>query len=168
MNILETTRTILREITADDAAFILDLLNQPSFINNIGDRGVRTVEQSREFIDNRFRASYEKFGFGLYSIELEETGAPIGICGFVKRDFLPDADLGFALLPQYERQGYAFESATAMLSYGRKNLRLKRILAITSPHNEASGKLLEKLGFHFDKMIQPGDGSEELKLFVSE
>jgi RimJ/RimL family protein N-acetyltransferase len=157
VKIVETERLNIREITERDAEFILDLLNQPSFINNIGDRGVRTVEQAGEFIENRFRASYGKFGFGLYAVELKETGAPIGICGFVKRDYLPDADIGFA-----------FESATAILKYGRKKLILKRILAITSPHNEASGKLLEKLGFHFDKMIQSGDGSEELKLFVSE
>lgn len=168
MKIFETARLILREIVESDDEFILDLLNQPSFIKNIGDRGVRTVEQTREFIENRFRASYKKFGFGLYAVDLKETGEKIGICGFVKRDFLSHADLGFALLPQFERQGYAFEAAAAMLEYGRKELGLKRIFAITAPHNDASGKLLKKLDFHFEQIIQPANGAEELKLFISE
>ena len=163
MKILETERLNVREITESDAEFILDLLNQPSFINNIGDRGVRNVEQAEEFIENRFRASYGKFGFGLYTVELKETGAPIGICGFVKRDYLPDADIGFAFLPQYERRGYGFESASAMLDYGRETLGFEKVAAIVSPHNEASAKLLEKLGLHFEKMIKPD--TEELKLF---
>lgn len=163
MMILETERLKIREITESDAGFILDLLNQPSFINNIGDRNVRTLEQSAEFIENRFRAAYAKFGFGLYAVELKETGAPIGICGFVKRDYLADADIGFAFLPQYERRGYGFESASAMLDYGRETLNFKQVAAIVSPHNEASAKLLEKLGLHFEKMIKPD--AEEIRLF---
>jgi RimJ/RimL family protein N-acetyltransferase len=163
VKILETNRLNIREITESDAEFILDLLNQPSFINNIGDRGIRTIEQAKEFIENRFRASYGKFGFGLYAVEFKETGAPIGICGFVKRDYLPDADIGFAFLPQYERRGYGFESASAMLDHGRETLGFEKVAAIVSPHNEASAKLLEKLGLHFEKMIKTD--TEELKLF---
>lgn len=165
MKILETNRTILREIVRSDAEFILDLLNQPSFIKNIGDRNVRSVDESREFIENRFRASYQTFNFGLWAIELKETGTAIGICGFVKRDFLPDADIGFALLPQFERRGYTFEAASASMKYGAEKLNLKRVLAITSKNNEASGKLLEKLGFRFERLIEPAPDDEELKLF---
>lgn len=166
--ILETERLILREIEQADEAFILDLLNQPSFIRYIGDRNVRTLEQSREFIENRFRASYQTFNFGLWAVELKEDRTPIGICGFVRRDSLPDADIGFAFLPQFERKGFAFESADATMKYGRKTLGLNRILAITSQNNESSGKLLKKLGFKFEHLIKMPHADEELKLFSSE
>jgi [ribosomal protein S5]-alanine N-acetyltransferase len=166
VKILETERLILREIVESDDEFMLDLLNQPSFIKYIGDRNVRTLEQSREFIESRYRKSYAENGFGLYAVELKEDQTPIGICGFVKRDTLPDADIGFAFLPQFEKKGYAFESASAVMKMGREVLDLKRVLAITSQDNESSGRLLEKLGFEFDGLIESGD--EELKLFSSE
>jgi RimJ/RimL family protein N-acetyltransferase len=172
MKILETERLILREIVETDAAFMLDLLNQPSFIKYIGDRNVRNLEQAREFIENRYRASYAEHGFGLYAVELklqisdsrfQIPNQAIGICGFVKRDTLPDADIGFAFLPQFERKGYAFESADAVMKYGKDVLGLKRVLAITTQNNESSGKLLEKLGFKFDNLIE--SNGETLKLF---
>lgn len=164
MTILETDRLILREMNAGDAAFILDLLNQPSFIKYIGDRGVRDLDGSRDFIENRYRASYSVNGYGLYTVELKETSRQIGMCGFVKRDTLPGPDIGFAFLPQYEKKGYAYESAAAVMDYGREILGFDRVLAITTIDNEASGKLLEKLGFAFDKFTE-SDG-ETLKLFT--
>lgn len=165
MKILDTDRLILREILETDGEFILDLLNQPSFIKYIGDRRVRSVEGAGEFIKTRFMESYQQFGFGLWAVELKETCEPIGICGFVKRDSLPEADIGFALLPQFERKGYAFESAAATLLYGKERLNFNRVLAITSKDNFASGKLLEKLGFSFERFIKMTDDSEEIKLF---
>jgi len=165
MKILETERTILREVTRDDAEFVLDLLNQPSFIKFIGDRNVRTIAEARDYIESRFTESYKKFGFGMWAVELKENNAPIGICGFVKRDSLPDADIGFAFLPQYERKGYAFESAVAVMKYGRNILQLKRVLAITSKDNESSGRLLGKLNFKFERLIVLPDDDEELNLF---
>jgi RimJ/RimL family protein N-acetyltransferase len=169
MKILETERLVLREInSADDAEFILELLNSPGFIKYIGDRGVRTAEQSREFIDGRLRKSYTDNGFGLYAVELTADGTRLGICGFVKRDGLDHADIGFAFLPQFEKKGYAVESARAVMEYGRTILGLERVLAITSPDNEGSGRLLAKLGFTFDKLITLPNGDEQVKLFVSE
>ena len=165
MKILETERLILREIVETDAEFILDLLNQPSFIKYIGDRNVRTAEQAREVIEKRYRQSYLEHGFGFYTVELKENDAPIGFCGFVKRDFLPDVDFGFAFLPQYEGKGYAFESAHALMKYGRDVLGLNRLLAITTPDNERSGRLLAKLGFKFESLIETPNHNEELKLF---
>jgi RimJ/RimL family protein N-acetyltransferase len=167
VKILETERTILREIVEADAEFILDLLNQPSFIKYIGDRNVRSIEEARKFIENRFRQSYREHGFGLYAVEIKETNAPIGICGFVRRESLPDADIGFAFLPQYEKKGYAFESADAVMKYGREVLGLKRVLAITSQNNENSGKLLAKINFKFERLIELPHDAEELKLFSS-
>lgn len=168
MKILETERLVLREIAATDDAFILDLLNQPSFIKYIGDRKVRDSEQARDFIETRYRKSYADNGYGLYAVVLKETGEPIGMCGFVKRDGLPDVDIGFAFLPQFEKKGYALESADAAMKYGRENLGLKRVLAITSQNNESSMKLLGKLGFKFDKLVRLPNDTEEINMFVYE
>lgn len=165
MKILATERTILREITSDDAAFVLDLLNQPSFIKYIGDRQVRTIDEAREYIESRFAESYRKFGFGMWAVVLKETSQIVGLCGFVKRDGLPEADIGFALLPQFEGKGYAFESASAAMLYGRDVLKLPRVLAITSQHNANSQKILEKIGLKFERLITLPGNAEELKLF---
>lgn len=168
MKILETERTILREVTIDDAEFILDLLNQPSFIKYIGDRNVRTIAGTVEYIGSRFANSYRQFGFGMWAVESKETGAPVGICGFVRRDSLPAADIGFAFLPQYCSQGYAFESADAAMKYGRDVLGFERVLAITSLDNETSARLLEKINFKFESLIKLPHDTQELKLFSSD
>jgi RimJ/RimL family protein N-acetyltransferase len=169
MKIIETERTMLRKLTVDDAEFMLDLLNQPSFIKYIGDRNVRNLEQAADYIETRFIASYKKYGFGLYLVELkskiQNLNSKIGINGFVKRDSLPDADIGFAFLPQFCGQGYAFESSVGVMDYGRNILGLKRVLAITSQDNESSGKLLEKIGLKFERLIKQPHDDNELKLF---
>lgn len=168
MKILETERLILREIVESDSEFILDLLNQPTFIKYIGDRNVRDLKQARDYIESRFTTSYRENGFGLYAIELKETNEVNGICGFVRRDTLPDADIGFALLPQFEGKGYAFESAAAVMKYGREVLNLQRVLAITTQDNESSVRLLEKLGFKFERLIKLPHDAEKLRLFSSD
>src|ERR1700704_4791358 len=111
MTILETDRLLLRKLTADDAEFILDLLNQPSFLQFIGDKGVRTLDDARQYILAGPVASYERFGFGLYLTALKESQVSIGICGLIKRETLEDVDVGFAFLPQFWSKGYAFEAA---------------------------------------------------------
>jgi RimJ/RimL family protein N-acetyltransferase len=173
VEILKTERLVLRELDPDiDAGFIFELLNTPKFLKYIGDRGVRSVGEAAEFIEARYRQMYLDHGYGLYTVVLKEDGIPalaceqIGVCGFVKRENLPHADLGFAFLPQFERRGYGFESAKGVMTYGRTTLGLTTVLAITSLDNDASGKLLEKLGFEFDKIIESGE--ETLKLYRSE
>jgi RimJ/RimL family protein N-acetyltransferase len=168
VKILETKRLTLREIVQTDDKFILDILNQPSFIKYIGDRKVRNLAQAAKYIESRFTRSYNENGFGMYLVELKTNNEPIGLCGFVKRDSLPEADIGFAFLPQFEKNGYALESAAAMMKYGREKLNLKRVLAITTQDNESSVRLLEKLNFKFNGLItQPGD-TQELNLFYSD
>ena len=166
MKVLETDRLTLRRLTLADAEFILQLLNEPSFIRFIGDRGVRTVEDARKYILQGPIASYEHFGFGLYLTEMTATGTPVGICGLLKRDTLPEADIGFAFLPAFWRQGYAFESAAAVITHGKDKLGQKRILAITSPENDASIKLLEKLGFRFEQVTKLAEDAPEVNLFA--
>jgi len=166
VKILETERLVVRHISPDDAEFIVDLLNQPSFLKYIGDRGVRTPEEARQFILDGPMASYEQFGFGLFMVELEEAGRPIGICGLLKREGLEDVDIGFAFLPQFWSQGYAFEAASAVMDYGKGSLGLDRIVAIASPDNDRSFKLLEKLGLRFERLIRLSEDQPEIKLFV--
>ncbi len=167
MKILETERLLLRRLTAGDAAFILELLNEPAFLENIGDRGARTLADARRYIARGPVASYRKFGFGLYLVELKDSGAPIGICGLLKRESLEDVDIGFAFLRRYWSQGYARESAAAVMHYGWTTLRLQRIVAITKPTNQASIALLEKLGLRFEKIIALPNHGGENKLFAA-
>jgi RimJ/RimL family protein N-acetyltransferase len=165
---IETVRLSLRRLTADDAEFILELLNEPPFIQNIGDRGVRTPADAALYILNGPVASYQKHGFGLDLVELKASRVPIGICGFLKRDFLDDADIGFAFLQRFWSQGYAHEAASAVMQHGRNVLGLKRILAVTAPDNPSSIRLLGKIGLRFDKMIGTPGAEEPGRLFTSD
>ena len=167
MNIIETERLILREFTLDDSAFMLNLLNQPSFIQFIGDRGVRTMDDARKMILTRYLEAYTRLGFGIYLTLLKEDQTPIGICGLIKRDELEDVDIGYAFLPQYWSKGYAFESASAVLTYARNVLEIKRVLGITTMDNHSSIRVLEKLGFKFQRMVKLSEDNVVLKLFES-
>jgi len=164
MKILETERLVLRQFTFEDADFILRLLNEPSFIQNIGDRGVRTLEDARSYILRVPIASYEKNGFGLYLVILKESGQSIGMCGLIKRDQLEDVDIGYAFLPEYWSKGYAVEAALAVKEYAREVVGLKRLIAITDPENQASIRVLEKIGLRFEKMVRLSEDDIELKL----
>ena len=166
MNVLETDRLNLRRISTDDAEFILQLLNEPSFLQFIGDRGVRTLDDARNYIRNGPMASYERFGVGLYLTELKEPRVPIGMCGLLKRDTLEDVDIGFAFVPQYWKQGYAMESAAAVMAHAKDVLGLNRLAAITSLENETSIALLLKLGMRFEKLTRLTEEAPEIKLFI--
>jgi ribosomal-protein-alanine N-acetyltransferase len=166
--VLETERLTLRHATTADDRFIFELVNDPAFIRNIGDRGVRTLADAERYVLDGPIASYEKFGFGMYVVEVRESGTPIGLCGFVKRDWLPDVDIGFAFLPQYRSQGYARESASAVRRYGHEVLGLTRIVAIVSPENADSIRLLEKIGLRFEGMVRPVNEDTDIKLFATE
>ncbi len=155
-------------MTGDDAEFILKLVNEPSFLRFIGDKGVRKHADAVKYIQTGPLASYERFGFGLYLVELKETGVPIGMCGLVKRDSLPDVDVGFAFLPAFWSKGYAFEAAAAVKYYARSVLSITRLVAITNPDNESSIKLLEKIGLRFERMIRLSEDASEIKLFASD
>lgn len=165
MKILETERLILREYQIEDAPFIFKLLNTPTWLKYIGDRGVYNVEDAEKYITNRLRKSYAESGFGFWMTELKASGTPVGMCGLVKRDTLEYVDIGFAFLPEFERKGFGSESASATLDFAKNQLKLNRIVAITVPENVNSIKLLEKIGLSFEKMIQDGEDEEELMLF---
>lgn len=165
MTVLGTERLILREFTVEDAEFILALLNEPSFLRYIGDKKVRELEDAGQYILNGPVASYERNAFGLYLVELRESHTPMGMCGLIQREELPDPDIGFAFLPEFWNKGFAFEAATAVLQDARERRRLERILAITSLDNEASIGLLQRLGFTFEREIRLAADREPVKLF---
>ena len=162
--VLETERLVLRRFAAGDSAFILRLLNEPSFIENIGDRGVRTLEQAERYLADGPIESYRRHGHGLWLVALKETLQPIGMCGLLKRDQLPDVDLGYAFLPEFWSSGYAHESARAVLDWAGSR-RIGRILAIVSPGNAPSIRLLEKLGFAFERLTAMSPGASDVAVY---
>jgi ribosomal-protein-alanine N-acetyltransferase len=166
VTVIITPRLVLRELNADDAAFILELLNEDDFVRFIGDKGVRTLADAREYIDKGPADSYVRNGFGLYAACLRD-GTALGICGLVKRDGLVAPDLGFAFLSRHRSKGYALESSQAVLERGREAFKLQRILAVTTPDNHRSIGLLQKVGFEYEGMIRLSDDAGELKLFGS-
>ncbi|MGG0814200.1 GNAT family N-acetyltransferase [Paenibacillus alvei] len=167
MTVFETSRLILRELATDDAAFMLRLLNDEAWHRYIGDRGIRTVEGARDYIVNGPMESYQRRGFGLFLTVLKGEKVPIGICGLIKRDSLQDVDIGFAFLPEFRGQGYAYEAAAATLEYGLTKLDLERIVAITSLDNERSGHLLKKIGMKLEGVVHLPGGNEEVKLYAT-
>ena len=153
MLILETPRLSVERFTLDDAAFILRLLNDPSFILHVADKGVRTLADAEAYLSSGPLAHYERHGFGLWRVSERGTGVPVGMCGLIKRDAFEDVDVGYALLTEFSGQGYATEAARAVVAYARDHLALRRLVAVVGMGNERSIRLLEKLGFGFERMV---------------
>jgi ribosomal-protein-alanine N-acetyltransferase len=168
LNTLETGRLRLREFSADDSQFIIELLNEPSFIRNIGDRNVHNTEDAHRYLQNGPLASYAKNGFGLYAVILKETSELIGMCGLIKRDQLQDVDIGYAFLPRFWSKGYALEAVSAVKSHGRDVVGLKRLVAIVDPGNDPSIRVLEKIGMKFEEMVKLSEDDIERKLFATD
>jgi RimJ/RimL family protein N-acetyltransferase len=165
--VLRTERLVLRQLSSDDAPFILRLLNEPSWLENIGDKGVRTAADAQRYIETGPVEMYRRLGFGLYQVRLTISDEPIGLCGLLKRETLADVDLGFAFFPEFWGNGYAGEAAAVVLSYARDRLGLARIVAITALNNDPSRRVLEKLGFELERSVRLEAGGEELLLYGS-
>jgi RimJ/RimL family protein N-acetyltransferase len=164
IEILQTERLKLREFNLKDAAFIITLLNTPTFIKYIGDKKIKTTADAEKYLQTGPLLSYTENGFGLWLFSLKQNKKPIGMCGLIKREGLEDVDIGFAMLPEYENNGYAYEIAKAVMHYGKTTLGLKRIIAITTKNNKRSGNLIKKIGLRFEKTIRLGADKEELML----
>ena len=165
MTVLETERLVLRWQTEDDAAFIRELVNEPAWKRFIGDRQVHTLDDARAYIRRSATDLYARQGFGFYLVERKADGAPVGICGLIKRDYLEDVDVGYALLSRYRGQGYAREATAGVLAYAHEALGLGRILAVTDGDNHRSIRLLEQLGMTFERLVESPEVGE-LKLFA--
>ncbi len=166
MKVLETDRLIIRHMTIDDAGFMRRLLNEPSWVQFIGDRGVKTIEDARNYILTGPLQMQARLGFSFYVVELKLTGCAAGICGLAKREYLDDVDIGYALLPEYCGLGYAHEASAAVLEYAKTTLGLERVVATTRVHNHPSAKLLVKLGLQFETTIQHPEDGRALQLYA--
>jgi RimJ/RimL family protein N-acetyltransferase len=165
MRVLETERLVLRWLTNDDAEFILTLVNEPAWKLHTGDNGIRALEDAVKYIE-KLTSMYTRLGFGLYLVELKETGRAVGICGLIKRESLEDVDIGYALLREFWSNGCALESAKAVLAWGQNKFQLARVVAISSKNNDASAKLLAKLGFRLERMTKLKVDGDEVKLYA--
>ena len=164
---IDTDRLTLRHLDAEqDAEFVLRLLNEPSFLRHIGDRGVRTLDDARAYVANGPAASYARHGFGLYLAARRDDGAKVGICGLVKRDALDDVDIGFSLLPEHWGRGYAIEAAAAVMEHARRDCGLARLAGVVNPDNAASIRVLTKLGMTFERPVRLADGAPEIHLYA--
>src|SRR5687768_8461812 len=162
---LETARLTLRRLDFDDAPFLIGLLNQPSFIAHIGDRGVRNVEDANRYLRDGPMSMYQRYGFGLWHLSQRSDGAPIGMCGLLRRDTLPDVDVGYALLPQFWGRGFAFEAVEATLRHGADKFGLQRVIGVVSEGNTASIRVLEKVGMRYEGMISMRAGEPDVRLY---
>ncbi|TQV74743.1 GNAT family N-acetyltransferase [Aliikangiella marina] len=166
MALIETDRLILRDFTLDDAAFVLNLVNEPSWLENIGDKNVHNLQDAEDYILNGPMKSYQENGYGLYMAELKLKSVPVGMCGLVKRDFFVEPDVGFAFLPEYWGLGFASESAKAVLEFARDELSIDRVLGITNIDNRGSMRVLEKIGLKYDKIVDLPGYQEQSRLFI--
>ena len=167
MSVLQTRRLVLRELSLDDAPFILELVNEPAFIRFIGDKGVRDIASAQDYITKGPLASYARHGYGLWLVQKMDSQESIGICGLVKRDTLLDVDIGYAFLARFRSQGYAFESACAVKDYAIHRMGFKRLLGVTDQDNLMSIKVLEKIGLKYERLVRLADGGPELMLFAA-
>jgi RimJ/RimL family protein N-acetyltransferase len=163
--ILHTDRLLLRDFTEGDAAFMLGLFNDPAFHRFIGDKGVRTEDAAREYLTTYYISSYALHGFGPYCVILKQSGAPIGMCGILKRPWLADPDIGYAFLPEYRGRGFAAEAGRAVVQYAQEVVGLARLVAIIDNENQDSIKLISSLGFTFEAMVRETPDKPELALF---
>lgn len=166
MPVLETERLLLRRFTLDDAPFILTLVNDPAWLEHIGDRNVHSLDDARAYLRRGAMDMYERVGFGMYVMELRETGEAVGTCGLIRREGLEDVDLGFAMLPRHRGKGLALEAARAVLQYATGTLGMDRVVAIVSGANDRSIRILEAIGMRFEKKVRlPGD-DEDVPLYA--
>ena len=168
MTVIETERLLLTRLSYDHCEFISELVNEPSFKRYIGDKDVHSQEDARRYLREGPIGSYEQHGYGLFLVSVRESDMPAGICGLVKREEFDDPDLGFAFLNRYRRRGYASESARAVLEYGFNELGLRRIIAMADPDNEPSVRLLERLGFVYEREVRMPDDDQDISLFAIE
>jgi RimJ/RimL family protein N-acetyltransferase len=163
--ILETERLILSELTINDAPFFYDLVNDPAWIQFIGDRNIKTRADAENYLNMKIIPSYKKNGFGFYLVSRKEDNTSIGICGLIDREGLEHVDVGYAFLPEFRGIGFAFEATKSVLGFAKNDLQLDPVVAITNEDNIKSYQLLERLGLKFDKIIQLADDPVKCRLY---
>ncbi|MDH7447362.1 GNAT family N-acetyltransferase [Aquimarina sp. 2201CG14-23] len=165
MGHLETERLILKPATLADASFYLELLNTPKWIQNIGDRNVKSIAEAKNYIAEKMTPQLERLGYSNYTVIRKLDNKKLGCCGLYDREGIEGVDIGFAFLPDFEGKGYAYESALKIKEVGISEFGIQKISAITIPANKSSQKLLEKLEFTFIKIINIPNDDEDLMLY---
>jgi len=161
----ETERLFLKPTSVEDAEFIFELLNSPNWIKNIGDRNINSINDAKKYIQTKMLPQLTKLGYSVYTLILKQDNMKIGTCGFYDREGIKGIDIGFALLPEYEKKGYAFDSTRKLMNVALKEFGIKEISAITTEENISSKKLLQKLGFEPNGIIKLPNDDEELLLY---
>ena len=161
----ETDRLLLRPTSKEDAAFILELVNTPKWLKFIGDRNVKTIDDAIAYIESRITPQFERLGYANYTVIRKSDNAKLGSCGLYDREGLEGIDIGFAFLPEYEKQGYAFESANKLKEIAGSAFGLNTLSAITVKENVSSQNLLKKLGFKYSGSRKISEEGEELMVF---
>ena len=164
--LMKTERLQLRPVTLEDADLMLAIWNDPAFVRFVGDRGVRTLEQSVKALEDGAMRLFKEYGFGPYRVSLRSDDSAVGICGIFAREGMIEPDIGFSVLPEYCRCGYAYEAATAVVNYARENLKLPKLTAIVSPDNAASVGLIKKLGLQFERMLRLPGEEKDISLYA--
>ncbi len=168
MTVLETERLLLSRLSYDDCEFIFELVNEHSFKRFIGDKNVNSLDDARRYLREGPIMMYDKFGYGLFLVNLRGAARSAGICSLVKREAFDAPDIGFAFLERYRDNGYATESAKAVLAHGFEVLNLKRIIALADADNETSVRLLERLGFVYERKVRMPEDDHDIDLFSIE
>ncbi|MBC7692234.1 MAG: GNAT family N-acetyltransferase [Methylotenera sp.] len=164
--LLETPRLKVSRLAIEDAPFMLELLNEPAFIRNIGDKKVRTIADTEKFIQKALTPGFEFLGSGMYKVELKDSAERLGLLTLIKRDTLSDVDIGYAFLERHWRNGYALEATTALLHHARDVYGLKRILGVTVPENIPSSRVLEKMGLKLEVKVKFAEDRPECNLYA--
>lgn len=161
----ETERLFLSPTSKNDSDFIFELMNTPKWIKNVGDRNINSIEDAEKYIEDKMLSQLERLGYSNYTVVTKKDNQKIGVCGLYNREELEGIDIGFAFLPQFEKKGFAFESANKIKEVAKSEFNLDKINAITIKENKSSIKLLEKLGFNFMKIVSLPNDDEELLLY---
>jgi [ribosomal protein S5]-alanine N-acetyltransferase len=161
----ETERLVLSPTSEGDAEFVFSLFNTPKWLKYIGDRNIRSVEDAKEYIKNKMLPQLERLGFANYTLIRKSDQKKIGICGLYDREGIEGYDIGFAFLPDFEGNGYGFESANKLKQVAFHEFGIHEIVAITTKDNITSQKLLEKLELRLTGFIKLPNDDEELLLY---
>jgi [ribosomal protein S5]-alanine N-acetyltransferase len=146
---MKSDRLELKKLRISDAEFILTLLNTASWIKFIGERDVKSKEDAIAYIKKINSNPLTTY----WVIKIKDGLKSIGLITLIQRAYLFHKDLGFALLPAYNGQNYAFESSQLLLQNLKSNSDDTIIQAVTLSNNDLSIKLLNRLGFKFENEI---------------
>ena len=113
-------------------------------------------EESNGFVD-RINSEFEETGFGLYAVEIKETGEFIGYVGFHRftfnAPFSPGWEIGWRISDKFWNNGYATEAAMACIKYAREKKICNKLYSFTAVPNIPSEKVMKRIGMTFEGLF---------------